>query len=177
MPNWCDNKLIIKGSKEALDKFLNTHIIEGCFDFNTVIPQPTKPEDCDPSFVLPLTNDNTEWFDWYSWNIRYWGTKRNADDTLVVRNFDTVVAIFFYTAWSPAIFIIEKLIDIYKDSLIFEYAYFEPGMMFGGLLSLNEEGLYDLYEPESSEELFNFAFEQDFIDEETKNDFLKGGEE
>jgi hypothetical protein len=45
MPNWCENKLVVKGNKEALEKFLNecftsNNIGDSHLDFQKIIPMP-----------------------------------------------------------------------------------------------------------------------------------------
>ena len=38
MPNWVNNDVTIKASEEDLRAFVETHIIDGKFDFSTIIP-------------------------------------------------------------------------------------------------------------------------------------------
>ena len=90
MPNYCNNKLYIKGPKHTLHKLLDTHIDnDGNFDFSTIIP----------------CSDN-------------WGTKRNAINTRVYAIIDNLLIIDYDTVWDPSLLVTQGLSDLYTDLTI-----------------------------------------------------------
>lgn len=175
MPNWCENKLTIRGTKEALNKFLTECFsVDSCgdmyLDFNKIIPEPLVPQDCDSNYVIKpnedrhlMFDDDRTWFDWYSWHCDYWGTKWNSSSTYINEDGDDLV-VWFNTAWSPCIPIIIELINKYPE-LYFECAYFEPGCWFAGIISKDDEGNY--YDEEiPSSEIKKFSIDQLFMTQE-----------
>lgn len=144
MPNDCQNKLIIKGTKEQLQQFLDTYVstidTEQYLDFNKIIPEPLTPEECDPKCVIApgedrhlAFNDDRTWFDWYEWHVKYWGTKWNSYSN-TISLIDTELEIYFETAWCPPIPIIKKLFKLHPE-LEFRFIYYEYGCQFGGIIT------------------------------------------
>lgn len=184
MPNWCENKLTIRGTKEDLVNFLKKHYVvanqscrEDYLDFNTIIPEPTTPEECESAYVIPAGEDRhlaheegREWFDWYSWHCNKWGTKWNSANAFACDPEDILtedlneITIWFDTAWSPCIPIINSLIDMYPN-LKFDYCFFEPGMMFGGRITYSSEGVYYIEEYDG-DALKQFSIEECFMCQE-----------
>ena len=117
MPNWCCNKIIIKG--ESLNEFkktLNTKNEQNMivdFSFYQTIPIPTQIED------------------WYLWNIDNWGTKWDCK-TLLVDIDDNFISITCDTAWSPPIKWAENCLKKFNN-LSIEIGYCESGMSFFGV--------------------------------------------
>ena len=65
--------------------------------------------------------------DWFDWRVEKWGTKWNACNTMIHGN-----EVWFETAWSPAIPIVEELAELYPDcNFLLEYADEETGAMVG----------------------------------------------
>lgn len=133
MPNNCWNTLVVKGTKDDVDKFYSSHIRDSPFedgeyikerilDFNTVIPEPFDAR-------------TGEEYNWYGWRCENWGTKWNSYDCLVIYNnhSHTEVSIDFFTAWSPPEPVIKKLIEMYP-SLSFCLDYEETGECYAGIL-------------------------------------------
>lgn len=184
MPNWCENKLTIRGNKEDLLNFLKKHYVvanQSCcsdyLDFNTIIPEPKTPEECESPYVILEGEDRhlahesgREWFDWYHWHCAKWGTKWNSTNAFACDPVDILaedlneITIWFDTAWSPCIPIIYKLILMYPE-LLFEYAYFEPGMWFGGRITYSDDGVY-YEEYYDNEELKQFSIDEGFMCQE-----------
>lgn len=175
MPNDCTNDLIIRGTHEDLKIFAKNHIKEDSrgipyFDFDTIIPEPTTPNECEPEYVMKdgetrnlQLNEGKEWFDWYSWHVDHWNTKWNAYDCCITEDYDCLILTYF-TAWSPSISVIKKLIEMYPN-LSFEYTYYECGFMLGGtLIGYNGKPL-EVWECEPHE-LRQFAIEHGFESEE-----------
>lgn len=185
MPNWCENKLTIRGKKEDLVNFLKKHYVvanqsyqEDWLDFNTIIPEPTTPEECEPAYVIPAGEDRhldheegREWFDWYNWHCDKWGTKWNSTNAFACDPVDILtedlneITIWFDTAWSPCRPIIYKLIQMYPE-LLFEYAYFESGMWFGGRIAYDDDKDYYEQSFDNNDELKQFSIDEGFMCQE-----------
>lgn len=114
MPNWCDNKLIITGSEEA---FLTFYTENQQFDFNKIIS-------------IPIENNR---IDLFSYRVNSWGTKWNASDVVWEDNI-----VYFHTAWSPAVPIIQRLVEQYPN-LKFDYTYYECGNQYAGHFYFNKD--------------------------------------
>lgn len=121
MPNWCDNKLVITGKPETLDKIINSVMgeVNGdtlVFDFRKIAPEPEFENDTD----------------WYHWRLKNWGTKWNADTPYIVEDSDEDTLIYdFYTAWGPSEALTQKLSEKFPDVHITHW-YEEGGMDFSG---------------------------------------------
>lgn len=182
MPNWCENKLTVRGTKEALNKFLTECFSVDSYgdkylDFNKIIPEPLVPQDCESLYIIPqgeninlAFDDERTWFNWYSWHCNKWGTKWNSAHCFICEPEDilreslTEISIWFDTAWSPCRPIINKLIDIYTN-LNFDYCFFEPGNWFGGRTTYSDQGVY--YEEDyDGDTLKQFSIDEDFISQE-----------
>ena len=177
MPNDCLNDLIIRGTYEDLEIFAKNHIkvyangIEH-FDFNTIIPEPNTPSECEPEYVMKdgetrnlQLNEGKEWFDWYSWHVDHWNTKWNAYDCCITENYDCLILTYF-TAWAPSKPIIRKLIEMYPN-LTFDYSYYECGCMLGGVI-IGHNGRVGVDYECDDHELRQFAIERGF---ESEDDF------
>jgi hypothetical protein len=171
MPNDCENKLLIRGTHEDLEIFAKNHLRqnednEWFLDFNTIIPEPKTPSECNAKYVMQNGEtrslqlcEGREWFDWYSWRVDNWNTKWGAYDCCITENYDCL-AIDYFTAWTPSKPIINKLIEMYTN-LVFDYSYYECGCMLGGTIT-GYKGSATAYDCESADELREFAIENDF---------------
>lgn len=148
MPNWCYNYLEINGSesdisniKQQLNKpFTREHdqwnpatgqmeVKEYAYD-NPILAfwNIIKPTDLetyikqeDPNYPSP--DFASQGNNWYSWNVRNWGTKWDVSvsndeqypETELYEETDTSLSYKFNTAWSPAIPVIEKLSEQYPE--------------------------------------------------------------
>ena len=108
MPNWVYNTIHVRGVKtEDIKEFVKKYFTKSNFNFDKVIPQPTRKKDCPEKFYRKDEDcieieKNRPWFNWYDWRYANWGTKWNACDTC----FDyqkgmTEIFIDFSTAWNP----------------------------------------------------------------------------
>ena len=167
MPNYCDDCLIIKGSakdvKEFHDKYLTKRRKEDGveeaekFSFDKFVPQPERPEDCDPRYVIKHKKDAEKralhwdpreprkWFDWYEWNINNWGTKWDAfEANFSYRDGDSEIWIWHTTAWSPGVPVYKKVQDQFPN-LEVSACWAESGNDFVGILrkdgTIEEESL------------------------------------
>ena len=118
MPNWCQNEIVIDTKdkqvmSELLDKFfLPVEVTDETdkvttsphLDFDKVIPMPTHIRE---NMKAGISDE------WYHWSIKTWGCKWNilfADETTdkptsncgyTIYVNDTLLEIYFETAWSP----------------------------------------------------------------------------
>ena len=94
MPNWCENKLLIKADgSEALDDFKRlegllketlkydskTSHVNNLLDSIICMPDVLKDTSKDRPYKLP--SGDTVW--WYDWCIDNWGTKWDASDCIM----------------------------------------------------------------------------------------------
>lgn len=109
MPNWCQNTLSIKGTKEQIVDFNKKYLPNEAFSFENIIPSPQTIEECPEEYIIHnekeanrhlLYWDPTHpknWFNWYDWNCNYWGCKWNATTISVEQNEDSIKIFFFGT--------------------------------------------------------------------------------
>jgi hypothetical protein len=96
------NTLIVNGAKESLDKIEGFYTSSGEDEFgnkkevfcNRIIP--VEPRDADVQ-------------------TQKWGSKWDIYDASVVRDGDENLTMSFFTAWTPIIPVIEKLIEMFPD--------------------------------------------------------------
>ena len=150
MPNWCENKLLIKADgSEALDDFKRlegllketlkydskTSYVDNLLDSIICMPDVLKDTSRDSPYKLP--SGDTVW--WYDWCIDNWGTKWDASDCIMY--YDPLcggtmpsnqMKFTFLTAWAPPIAWLEKVAAIFPNVWL-KLEYDEPGMMFRGV--------------------------------------------
>jgi hypothetical protein len=177
MPNWCYNSLSIDGSKEdisAIKTQLNQPYVKQHDQWN---PETGQMEVKDytysnpifafhnihnhrqdgvsdeeyikqPDHTLPIAEQmEFKTNDWYSWNVRNWGTKWDVgvgDDneypeTELMEESDTYLAYRFNTAWSPPLPAIEALSAQYPD-VEFNLSYEEETGWGGEYLFIEGDG-------------------------------------
>ncbi len=178
MPNWCYNSLSIDGSKEdisAIKTQLNQPYVKQHDQWN---PETGQMEVKDytysnpifafhnihnhrqdgvsdeeyikqPDHTLPIAEQmEFKTNDWYSWNVRNWGTKWDVgvgDDneypeTELMEESDTYLAYRFNTAWSPPLPAIEALSAQYPD-VEFNLSYEEETGWGGEYLFIEGDGI------------------------------------
>ena len=121
MPNWTFNNLKMKGLRKE-DLFTE----EGEFDFDKIIPEPRKIEDCPEEFNLdkhpaPVQKlEDRPWFNWYDWRVENWGTKWCAGETFFCKD----GSISFQTAWAPPLPVILELSKRYPERVI-KFSYYD----------------------------------------------------
>lgn len=125
MPNHVRNVLKIK--TQDIDELMNritsprsdTAIfpLDYIIDFDKIIPEPRKLEDCSPKYIIPEEKrghsgleitDDRDWFNWLDWRVDNWGTKWGAYDCYCIIKRSYVLFIFS-TAWSIPQPIYQKL--------------------------------------------------------------------
>jgi hypothetical protein len=115
MPNWCENRLQTAGCRKDLEAFLAECFSEDEYgrvflNFEKIVPLEESDEG--------LCRDK-------------WGTKWNASDCDLKDDTDSIT-IWFETAWSPPIPIMEALTKKYT-ALSFTLEYSEGGVGFRGI--------------------------------------------
>lgn len=129
MPNWTQNTIRFSKPEDLQKVLAYAKGEDTIFDFDKIIPEPRKIEDCPKSCIA---GDNSciekdidrPWFNWYEWHCAAWGTKWNACDPYET---DDGKAVGFDTAWSSPTPIILRLAEIFKDVQFSVDSYFEDG--------------------------------------------------
>ena len=124
MPNYCSNNLTMVNG-EDIRPYIEQYLIptddpdgEINLDFAKIIPKKDSEE---------YTNE---------WNVENWGTKWGCMNGFV----QYTGGFHFYTAWSPACPVIQKLSELIGQSL--RLTYLEDGMGFCGEYTANPDGTY-----------------------------------
>ena len=111
MPNWTYNSIRVRATKlEDAAAFLNKYFVKDDmnqeqFDFDKVIPEPRKIEDCPKDCLVGKDSyiqilSDRPWFDWYAWHNKYWGCKWNASSTYIYKSDDGLtIDVDFATPW------------------------------------------------------------------------------
>ncbi|MDP8185351.1 hypothetical protein [Phocoenobacter skyensis] len=145
MPNWCENKLTVLGSKEEIEQIKsklfrqNIESDELSLDFNLVAPIPRELKEG------------------IYWCGRNWGTKWNAT-TCSVDIEDEKITCFFDTAWNPPLAWFRTLCQKFSQYEI-EFYYYEPGWEFAGSLANSNGDFYYTRELNSDNDIKEFAYE------------------
>lgn len=152
MPNWCENDLYVRGSKEELEKFKEAVRGTGhdgeekliCED--KIIPYPENfrlldvaAEEYRQKYPIGFKIPPKDGFNQggREWCLENWGTKWGFVEVELVVESDDELQYTFRTAWSPPNPLIRKLGEMFPN-LEFEFRYFEGGMGFNGILSIKE---------------------------------------
>ena len=121
MPNWCENKLVVRGEKKDMAKFLKV------IDKKVTLSDTGNLQYILNAFV-PIPSDES---DLYHWHIDNWGTKWDVECTEAAQIDDDFVELSFASAWAPPVAWLEKVAKKYPK-LKFSLKYDEPGMCFMG---------------------------------------------
>jgi len=125
MPNWVTNEVEIKASEKDLRAFADKHIVDGKFDFATIVPIDIPLEEYHGTEEIKLRDGSIAYTggEWYEWNIEHWGTKWNAHETHT-EDFTDNGGVYFLTAWSQPVAIMDALAKMYPTFVI-EWKYIE----------------------------------------------------
>src|ERR1035437_794754 len=109
MPNWCENKLLVRGLPEELQCFAaeNKGVVESD-------AEPGENVECPLSFakIAPIPEGYYEDGRWHEWCCQHWGTKWDLDEETRVKSnlgelafrFETRWFVYdFLSAWSPPV--------------------------------------------------------------------------
>jgi len=142
MPNWCDNTVMIKGSKEeivTLRNKLHDYTNKNPFDFEAILPCPqllraeSAPQRNQQRAAI--LNKKYGASDWYEWCNSNWGTKWNSSDTQITAEYGDdnqyVVSYSFQTAWAPPLPLYSILAKTHPNTNIY-VCFDESGCEFSG---------------------------------------------
>jgi len=148
MPNWCDNRLTIWGSKKDIKNFKE----------KAKSQDPKQKTDLMLNNFVPLPNELTNTIadfakkpyeqklikkygaeDWYHWHIKNWGTKWDIEAELIDDQ-EYYLEYTFDSAWAPPTEWLEKVTKMYPN-MDFTLHYDEPGACFKGV-ARGKEGKY-----------------------------------
>ena len=134
MPNWCANKLTIRGPEADVRAFKDravghspwsrpeelVNVEPNVLNFHSLVPVPDevlkagyKAAGCD-------------------WEKQNWGCKWGAYETRIIDEWEGLVMYEFNTAWSPPMEFMETVAKK-RPTLLFVLEYEEPGCAFKGL--------------------------------------------
>ena len=134
MPNWCENKLVVRGEKKDMAKFLKV------INEKVTLSDANRLQDILNAFI-PIPSNVS---DWYHWNIDNWGTKWDVECYEEARIDDDYVELSFDSAWAPPVVWLEKVAKKYPK-LKFSLKYNEPGMCFMGCAKGSNGVIVDEY--------------------------------
>ena len=183
MPNWCSNKLVLKGNIKYLEKFYNDNLSSEVQDGNLI----------KLSFNKSVTRPKSEESNWYKWNCENWGTKWDAcyvsfkkekkhsiqeiRNTLLVmnrkleNNVEPVIPIiqnlftyyeyiyFLETAWGPPFKWLESISLKYKN-IVFELEFSVEGFDNEGIMLFSNGELIKCEEWKFSDKVYKHHFEE-----------------
>ena len=152
MPNWCDNRLTIRGKKKDIlafrkqieDSAVKNPNKRACL-FQTFMPTPKEMLDT----ISPNTDKEKAKYliekygsaDWYDWQIQNWGIKWGCNDLDWEddKPFKTTeegvyqISVHYNTPWGPGEECLKAIFEA-KENLSFFLFYEEEGMGFAGNL-------------------------------------------
>jgi len=111
--------------------------------------------------------------DWYEWSCANWGTKWNACSSYVDGN-----SIFFDTAWSPPLPILQKLSEMHPEhSFLYSFSEEQPSVMCGHMTYEKGRNTGMNFLEEESKEAYETYFElwgdsEGFQFDETKGTYV-----
>ena len=141
MPNWCDNTVMIKGTKEEiveLKEKLYDYSNKNVFNFEAIkkCPQELRSESAPQRNQqrAAILNKKYGASDWYQWQVNNWGTKWDTSDSYLDYADEESASWYFSTAWSPPEGIYNELSRRFPD-LSISWFFDEPGMQIAGYLN------------------------------------------
>ena len=179
MPNWCSNKMVIRGGKEdiqAVLDFISPDPSKDEFDFEKVIPVP-------PALTEVESNNNAypmEYFEslrralcgypsCYEFCVSEWGTKWIPDDVTIDRPSGVV---YFSTAWCPPLGIFLELSRKFPSVVLFtrsfeggcgicqEESYSNGSTVFTNYPQYHSKEWYEImFDAEGGEDLYHYDSE------------------
>lgn len=131
MPQWCTNKLIVRGPELVILSFRRRALGRSpwrteeeadasLFNFHSLVPVPSR--------VLRAGYDSAG----ANWARENWGCSSDSIGTTIIEEWDKLVVYQFLTAWFPPINLLQKAARRFR-SLTFLLTYDEPDMGFMGI--------------------------------------------
>lgn len=141
MPNWCDNRLVIKGDTKELTRFKEAvkgmGAVYALSDAEkSLFKDDAKPRSLALSFhaLVPVPSNVLQkpyGEGGYDWQIANWGTKWEASQPYMLDEFENELWYEFSTAWSPPETWV-KQVSLLFPALSFDLAYYEGGNAVAG---------------------------------------------
>lgn len=157
MPNHIQNRLKIIGSPERVKEILLLIGDGKSIDFEKIIPPPVNIFRGNLSMEDERRCELQGIPTWYRWNIDNWGTKWNAYSQDDERN--TIDTIFFQTAWSHPVPIIEKMAKMFSDvEIIYDYADEDSGCNTGSCVC-RHGNVFESHIDNGSKEAYDIYFD------------------
>lgn len=161
MPNWCSNTMLVKGTPEQIEVFVEQMISDSkkgdntdlsVLDFEAIAPMPRVLM----SRKSPSDDGSITWHDWQTEN---WGVKWGACDAFMeeYEKGDKQAFYNYETSWGPAMAWQEKVIE-YFPWLRFEFEWEEFGMNFCGSMSGADGKVGEVVEGEIPKERYEEVF-------------------
>lgn len=147
MPNWCSNKVTFVHPdhlqiKRVADAFNRGELFA---EFKPC-PKELIETEASPGVESEQRSNNVIKYghsDWYEWCLANWGTKWDisGDDEVDIDDGETVVNLWFDTAWSPPIAFYQAM-----EALGFKVDafYYEPGSGFCGRYSMGDDEYFEI---------------------------------
>lgn len=149
-PNWAMTRIDITGKKKDIREFLDKVKSKDLdFDFDKIIPSPKTKEEYLALGLKPATAEDhiqiledRPWFNWWEFNNIYWGTKWNAKEIHIdtaemdkVKDEEiTKCCVYFETAWSNPMPIINVICNKMTDKLDLVIKMAEEQGIYGGII-------------------------------------------
>ena len=122
MPNWCSNKIVIKGDQREIERFLERAKGQG----------EDRVSDVCLESLIPTPKELLEGDGWYKWRLENWGSKWDLCEVYLTKNSgDGLLEIRYETAWSPICEAVSTLSIMFPD-LDFYHEFIEQGVEFAG---------------------------------------------
>lgn len=159
MPNWVHNIVKVRGDSAAIVKFLDRHVnCDGYFDFNTIVPEPKYKVETSSKYIQDTPKKlkgsifEDDWFDWYNWRYKYWGTKWNAqfldklcfDREAIIAEDIRSIDIVFDTAWYAPVPVAKRLCNMYKSKLKIKWLWVSFESDIAGYIKRDDYGDGDI---------------------------------
>lgn len=146
MPNWVRNVVTIQNKQAIKDCVVDD---EGMplFDFQRIIPMPEELNEDSDRYIEKLSMAERLLFqdkygdvdNWYDWRVKNWGTKWNANETVVLSD----NKVMFDTAWSTPFRIFEEISKRYNTIVKVRYA--DEGITENSGLLIYDKGVEIYY--------------------------------
>ena len=140
MPNWCENEIVFKGTKEDIDVLEKLLATRGHgFDFDLFLPYPQQFKELDDAHNEAASRGDP----WdkrpksgysqggYEWCIKNWGTNMRPESSSFHRDEDEKLSAWCLTAWSPPLGVIQAISEMFPN-LTVTINYAEEGMASEG---------------------------------------------
>jgi hypothetical protein len=168
MPNWCQNTLVLEHEDPAMIIRAVNAFADGRF-CDEFIPCPaelkdaTSPNREEKSAAVLI--EKYGYADWYSFQVNNWGTKWDFGSSDGINEFtETSLTVYFDSAWSPPIALMEKLEDL---GFTVDLMYNEPGMAFCGRYADGFDDYHE-YSGMDSEEVAAFCISENMAEWEAQ---------